>query len=87
MAIQINTVKLAAWQNDLADQIKVEMLNEVAVQFASEVKKALENAKCQKHPDQISYVTIVPHRKKNMIIKTKFCCPEFDKKMSVKIER
>ena len=87
MAIQVITKKLTPWHNDLPDQIKVEMLNEVAEEFAREVKKELGKLKCENHPMEVSYITVVADRTHNMIIEKKFCCPEFEQKVSVKIER
>lgn len=87
MPIHISTRKLTARRNDLPDQIKVEMLNEVVEEFAREAKKELANLICKKHPDEISYITIIADRNNNMTLKKKFCCPEFDKKVSLKIQR
>lgn len=87
MPIRVTTKKLKTWHNDLADEIKVEMLNEVVEEFASEAQKELGKLKCKEHPRKISRLTIVADRNKTMIIKKKFCCAEFEEKVSVKIER
>lgn len=86
MALQIKTKKLSPWKNDLADQIKVDMLNEVVAEFADEAKVQLGKLKCQKHPDKTSYITIAADRTNTMVIRRKFCCPEFKKKISIRLE-
>lgn len=87
MPITVHIKKLAAWQNDLPDQIKVEKLNEVAEDFAQEIKKELGSLQCQQHPEQVSHVTVIADRHNSMVIQKKCCCPEFEKKVSRKIER
>lgn len=87
MSIQVNVRKLSAWRNDLPDQIRVEKLNEVAEDYAHEITQQLGNLKCRHHPDQTSYITIVPDRWQTMTIEKKFCCADFEKKVSVKIQR
>ena len=87
MPIQVTTQKLTPWHNDAADAIKVAMLNEVAEEFAREVKRELSTIKCKSHPRRNSYISIIADRTQTMIIKTKFCCPEFEKQVSVKIQR
>jgi hypothetical protein len=78
---------MIAWRNDLADQIKVDMLNEVVEDYATEVAKELGNLTCQIHPEEISTITIVPDRTHTMVINSKFCCPDFEKIVTLKIER
>jgi len=87
MPIQVITKKLAPWHRDIADQIKVEMLNQVTEEFAQEVKNELGKLNCPNHPDKISYITIMADRNNTIIIKKKFCCPAFEEKISVKIRR
>ncbi|MGC1244328.1 MAG: hypothetical protein WA874_22245 [Chryseosolibacter sp.] len=87
MPIQVRRKKLNPWHNDLADEIKVDMLNQVVCDFTSEAKNELEKMECPKHPNTLSYVTIIPDRMNVMIIRKKFCCPEFEEKISVKLER
>jgi len=87
MSIKVHIRKLAAWHNDLADQIKVEKLNEVAEDFAQEIVNELGNLQCKEHPGKDSYVTIIADRTNQIIIEKKFCCQEFEKKVSLKIER
>ena len=59
MSIKVTIRRLAQWRNDLADQIKVEKLNEVAEDFADEIRRELGNLQCKKHPDETSQVTII----------------------------
>jgi hypothetical protein len=87
MPIHVTIKKLTAWRNDAADDIKVDMLNEVAKEFAVEAKKELAKMKCPRHPTRVSQISIIADRTKSMIIKTKFCCPEFGEKVSVKLLR
>lgn len=87
MSIRVNTKKLTPWQNDLPDQIKVDMVNQVAEDFAAEVREELGELRCGKHPSKISTVTIIADRTNTMVIKKKFCCPDFEKKVSVKLLR
>lgn len=87
MSIKVKVRRLAQWRNDLADQIKVEKLNEVAEDFAAEITSELGNLQCKKHPDETSHVTIVPDRTGSIKVEKKFCCAEFEKKVAPKIER
>lgn len=87
MPIEVHVKKLSAWQKDLPDQIRVEKLNEVAEDFAEEITKEIGSLQCQQHPDHVSHVTVVPDRLASMVIQKKCCCPEFEKKVSRKIER
>lgn len=87
MPVSITTRKLTAWQNDLSDEIKVSMLNEVVEDYAAEAVRALSDLSCPKHPQQMSYITITADRNRTMIIEKKFCCPEFDQKVSLKLLR
>ena len=87
MPIKVNIKKLTAWSNDLADQIKVQKINEVAEDYAEEVRKALGTLKCPEHPRKISHITVVADRAHQITIEAKFCCPQFEKKVSLKIER
>ena len=87
MSIKVKTRKLIARHSDLPDQIRVDMLNQVMDDFAGEVLLALGNLKCKKHPDKVSHVTIFADREHTLVIKKKFCCREFEKLVSVKIER
>ena len=86
MSIQIKTRKLLPRQRDLADQIKVDMLNEIAKDFAQEARSQLGDLKCEKHPAKVSYITIAADRTHTLIIRRKFCCPEFEKKISMRLE-
>lgn len=87
MAIEVHVKKLSAWQKDLPDQIKVEKLNEVAEDFAEEIMKEIGTLQCKQHPEQVSHVTVIADRLTSMVIQKKCCCPEFEKKVSRKIER
>jgi hypothetical protein len=87
MSIRVHTKKLAAWRSDLPDQIKVDMVNAVVEDFATEVRNELGKLKCPRHPSKVSTVTITADRVSTMVIKKKFCCPEFEKKVSLKLER
>jgi len=86
MPIQIKTKKLSPWNNDLADQIKVDMLNRVVDEFAKEAKVQLSKLTCDKHPDKISHITIAADRQNTMLIRRRFCCNRFSQKISVKLE-
>ncbi len=87
MSIAVNIRKLDAWQDDLADQIRVEKLNEVAEDYASEITHELGRLTCPAHPHQQSYITIVAHRTNFIVIEKQFCCTEFEKKINAKIGR
>jgi len=87
MPIQIHTKKLRPWQNDLADEIKVGMLNEMVDDFAREVTKGLGALNCRRHPDVMSHVTIVADRTETMVILKEFCCHEFEALVSLKLAR
>lgn len=87
MPIKVTIRRLTPWRNDLSDQIRVEKLNEVAEDFATEISNELGNLQCKEHPDETSYVTIVPDRTGSLRVEKKFCCPGFEKKVSPKIER
>jgi hypothetical protein len=87
MSIKVNTRKLNAWRNDLADQIRVEKLNEVAEDYAHEIAKELGALKCPSHPGEDSYITIIADRAHYIVTEAKFCCCEFEKKVGLKIER
>ena len=87
MSIKVRTKKLVARHLDLPDQIRVEMLNQVVEDYATEVLLALGNLTCSRHPDKVSRVTILADRAHTLIIKKKFCCLEFEKLVSVKMER
>ena len=87
MPIKVTIRKLTQWRNDLPDQIRVEKLNEVAEDFAAEIRSELGNMQCKKHPDETSYITIVPYRTGSVSVEKKFCCAEFEKKVAPKIER
>lgn len=86
MPIQVRTEKLSPWKNDLADQIKVDMLNEVVEGFAKEAHVQLAEMSCDYHPDKISYLTIAADRKTTMLIRRRFCCRKFSQKISVKLK-
>ena len=86
MSIHIKTKKLSPRRTDLADQIKVDMLNEIMSDFAVEAKNQLGKLKCEKHPRKVSEITIAADRIHTMKIRRKFCCPEFEKKISAKLE-
>lgn len=87
MAIKVNVRRLSAWHNDIPDQIRVDKLNEVAEDFANEIAHELGGLRCAQHPEDISYITVIAHRNYAMVVQTKFCCPEFENKVSLKIER
>lgn len=87
MSIKVTIRRLTQWRNDLPDQIRVEKLNEVAEDFAAEILRELGNMQCKKHPDETSHVTIAPSRTGSLRVEKKFCCAEFEKKVSPKIER
>lgn len=87
MSIRVKTKKLTAWQSDLPDQIKVAMVNEVVEDFAREARKELGDLTCLNHPSRISTVTIIADRISTMVIKKKFCCLQFERKISLKLER
>jgi hypothetical protein len=87
MPIRVTTKKLKAWHNDLADEIKVDMLNEVVEEYATEAQKELGKLTCKEHPRKISQLTIIADRINTMVIEKKFCCAEFEDKVSLKIER
>ena len=87
MPVSITTRKLTAWHNDLPDEIKVDMLNEIVEDFAAEATRALSELTCPKHPEQMSYITIVADRNQSMVIEKKFCCSEFEYKVSLKLKR
>lgn len=85
MAIRIEIKKLTPWKHDIADEIRVEMLNTIVEDYASEAGRQLANLKCPTHPRKISHIIIVADRKHTMTFRKKFCCPEFEKKISVKL--
>ena len=85
MPVSITTRKLTAWHNDLPDEIKVGMLNEVVEDYAAEAVTVLSHLTCPKHPQQTSHITIVADRNRSMVIEKKFCCPEFEHKVSLKL--
>lgn len=85
MSIKVKTKLLTAWHNDLPDQIKVEMVNEIAEDFATEIRNALGNLQCQAHPGKNSRITVVADRVNQVNLETRFCCAKFGKKVSVKI--
>ncbi|HET9487002.1 MAG TPA: hypothetical protein VFO54_06195 [Chryseosolibacter sp.] len=85
MPIQVRKKKLIPWHNDLADEIKVAMLNEVVDEFSRVARNELSKIKCDKHPGEVSYILITPDRVSTMIIKRKFCCPEFAQKITMKL--
>lgn len=87
MPLSITTKKLAPWHHDLPDEIKVDMLNEIVEDYAAEVIKALGDLYCPAHPHVMSYITIVADRVQSIIIEKKFCCPEFEQKVSLKLKR
>lgn len=87
MPVSITTRKLTAWHNDLPDEIKVDMLNEIVEDFAAEAVKALSSLSCPKHPEQMSYITIAADRSRSMIMEKRFCCTEFEQKVSLKLKR
>lgn len=87
MAIRIEIKKLTPWQHDLTDEIKVEMLNTIVEEYASEAAKQLAKMKCPTHPKKISHITIIADRQHTMIFRKQFCCPEFEKKISMKLLR
>lgn len=87
MSIKVNVRRLTAWHNDLPDQIRVEKLNEVAEDFANEIAHELGGLRCRHHPEDMSYITIIAHRNYSVVVQSKFCCAEFEKKVSLKIER
>lgn len=87
MSIKVNIRKLTAWHNDLADQIRVDKLNEIAEDYTQEILNELGNLQCKDHPGQDSCVTIVADRTNYIVIEKNFCCAEFEKKVSLKIER
>jgi hypothetical protein len=87
MSIKVKTKTLVARHSDLPDQIRVDMLNQVVEDFAREVLLALGNLECKQHPHKISQLTIFADRAHTLLIKKKFCCPEFEKLVSLKIER
>jgi hypothetical protein len=87
MPIQVKTQRLTPWHNDMADEIKVNMLNEVAEEFACEVREELSTLTCKCHPHKNSYITVIADRAQTTIVRTEFCCPDFGRQVSVKIER
>jgi hypothetical protein len=87
MPLRITTKKLIPWHHDFPDEIKVQMLNEVVDDYATEVVNALGDLYCPKHPGEISYIIIIADRVQSMIIEKKFCCPQFEEKVSLKLKR
>ena len=86
MPIRIITKKLSPFRNDLADQIKVEMLNEVVDEFSREARVQLGKLKCEHHPTKISTLTVAADRARTLVIRRKFCCPEFGDRISKKLK-
>ena len=87
MSIKVNVRKLSPWRNDLPDQIRVEKLNEVAEDFAREITHQLGDLRCSEHPDEVSYLTVIADRHHTMLVEKTFCCQQFEKIVSRKIER
>jgi len=85
MSLKVNVRKLTPWRNDVADQIRVEKLNEVAQDYAQEIVNELGHLQCGRHPEQPSYVTIIADRSHYIVIEKDFCCQEFEKKVGLKI--
>ncbi|MEX1240191.1 MAG: hypothetical protein WEB30_10750 [Cyclobacteriaceae bacterium] len=86
MPIQVRTKTLSPWNNDLADQIKVDILNDIVEEFMKEARVQLGNLKCKRHPEKISYITITADRTHTMVIRRKFCCTEFKERVSRKFK-
>ena len=87
MPLSIRIKKLSPWHHDLPDEIKVDMLNEVVQDYATEVVNALGDLYCPKHPNEMSFITIIADRVQSIIIEKKFCCPQFEEKVSMKLKR
>jgi hypothetical protein len=87
MSIKVTIRRLTAWRNDLPDQIRAEKVNEVAEDYAAEIESELGHMQCKIHPAAISHITVVADRTGALRIEKKFCCIEFEKKVSPKIER
>lgn len=86
MPIRIKIKKLKPWNNNLADQIKVDMLNIVVEDFAREAQRQLSEFFCEHHPEKVSYITIAADRKNTMLIKRRFCCRKFAQKITAKLK-
>gem|GEM_PF-4696277 len=87
MPIVVDVRTLEPWHNDVADQIRVEKVNEVAKDHAREIEAALGTLRCPDHPGQDSYITVVAGRINQISIEMRFCCSGFEKKVSLKVER
>ena len=85
MPVSITTRKLNAWHNDLPDEIKVSVLNQVIDDYAAEAMRVLSDLHCPKHPQEMSYITIVADRARSMVIEKKFCCRDFEQRVSLKL--
>lgn len=85
MSIKVNIRRITAWRNDIADQIRVEKLNEVTEDYAREILNELGHLTCDQHPDRDSYITIIADRTHYIVVEKKFCCEAFEKKVGFKI--
>ena len=87
MSIVVEIQKLTPRQHDLPDEIKVDMLNEMAEDFAEEVAKALGELKCDRHQDEVSHIIIIADRNHTMSIRKKCCCDDFEKLIDHRLAR
>lgn len=86
MSIQVKTRLLSPRKNDFTDEVISSTINIVVEGFADQVKGDVESMQCEKHPDQISYVTIIGNRHGQRIsIEKEFCCDEFSQKVTIDV--
>ena len=76
--ISIITRNVQSDPNDnLATQIANETWNTKAYALASDLRKSVENKRCEKHPNA-NQTIFIQASKGAVQIERKFCCPEFE---------
>jgi len=80
-------VKFLSNSKDQHNAIEAAMVNAVANGYAEEVRKELEDIKCENHPNQRSVLTVIADKRKQFKLeKTSFCCSEFADLVDQKIK-
>ncbi len=83
MYVPSGTVPLS----DMVNQLKKEVWNNAAKEFALSVQKEVRNAKCEDHPSSNPVVIIKAEVDGIQVIKRSFCCKKFEDQIQITVKK
>lgn len=87
MPVRVEVRKLTPNRRDFADQVTAQAINAAVEGVAQQVRQQVSQISCDKHPSQVSYVTIVADRHRTMRIEKRFCCEDFSGRVDISVDR